>query len=71
MNSSLATEFAVIDAEHAVRKSMVAEIELLRILLRHARGNPATTADRFKIIELARAYPEMAAAYGIVAPRKL
>jgi len=36
---SLTTEFAVIDANHAIYSQQVAEIELLRILLRESRAS--------------------------------
>lgn len=57
---SLATDFAIIDAQHAERTALYAEVKLLRILLTVASGRRATFLDRLKIAEVLKAHPRFA-----------
>lgn len=65
---SLRHEFRVIDAHHEVDTRLRLEIDLLRILLRKARGEPASVHDTWKVRDIVERYPEFGRLYGCENP---
>lgn len=62
---SLKHGFAVIDAHHAVDRRKSKEIELLRILLRRARGEYTNVHDTWRIQDIVEEYPDFADHYNV------
>lgn len=68
---SLRHEFAVIQAQHSVDSRKSAEIELLRILLRRAKGEYTNVHDTWRIRDIVEKYPEFAEHYDLPAYRRV
>jgi hypothetical protein len=62
---ALNTEYAIIDANHRIDTQRITEIKLLRILLRQARGEWFSTADKFAIQDCLKQCPELADMYNV------
>ncbi len=61
----MSDEFRVIDAQHRVYQQMQAEIVLLRILLREAKGR-ISLKDKWKVQDICEKYPQLASSYEII-----
>jgi hypothetical protein len=66
--TTLTQEFRLIDARHEVDRMKTAHIEILRTLLREARGRRLTLKDKWRLWDLARQHPHLANLYDINPP---
>lgn len=59
MSTTLQTEFRLIDINHQQRTEAAAEIKILKILLRKARGEKISLHDRWEITDLISRHPRL------------
>lgn len=67
--TTLQEEFAIIDAQHVERSQHLAEIKLLRILLKEARGGRISIQDMKEVSEAVHYNPQLRDCYGMNDPK--